>query len=237
MCQRLPGAIVGFVDWFLGLPEPLAWLAFVAVMALEMGMILHFLPTELILMLGTLRLAHDLPSLVLVVLVATFASTAGCLLPYGVARYGGRPLVLRFSKPLHLTPARLAKFEHVMAGRGGKWLVFLCRALPGLRTAPSIPAGLAKMEASPFILLSAVGCGLFNALFAGLTYLYGKPVVERIETGLERVRDTVVGHPLAAALALLILVLGLVAVVRWFRRRRPAAPVVVESAPPTPPEP
>jgi membrane protein DedA with SNARE-associated domain len=206
------------VDWFMGLPEPLAWLALLAIMALEMGMVLHFLPTEVILALGTLRLAHDVPSLLLVVALATVFSTLGCFLPYSVARYGGRPLVLRFAKPLHLTPARLERFEHVMRGRGGRWLTFACRALPGLRTAPSIPAGLARMDARTFGVLSFFGCLLFNAAFGTLTLLYGKVVVDRVEAALHQAMGLVFDHPWATLLASAILLGGLVFAWRWARR-------------------
>jgi membrane protein DedA with SNARE-associated domain len=151
-----------------------AWLFLFFGLLLEMAMILHFLPTELVVIGATVSLAHNPVSLVAVILVATAASTIGALVPYGAARFGGRPLLLRFRHVLHLTPERLDRFERVMRGRVGTTAVLYMRITPGLRTAPSIPAGIARMDLRVYVTLTAIGCAVFNGVLALVSYWYGE---------------------------------------------------------------
>ncbi|PYO78938.1 MAG: hypothetical protein DMD63_05695 [Gemmatimonadetes bacterium] len=52
-------------------------------------MILHFVPTEVIVTVAAATLATDTTQLVLVVAVSTLGATAGSLMLYAFARYGG----------------------------------------------------------------------------------------------------------------------------------------------------
>jgi len=55
----------------------------------ETSMILHFVPTEVIVTVAAATLATDTTQLVLVVAVSTLGATAGSLMLYAFARYGG----------------------------------------------------------------------------------------------------------------------------------------------------
>src|SRR3954471_1051739 len=66
-------------------------------------------------------------------LAATAGSVLGAWLLYGLGRWGGRPLVLHWSRRLGLTEARLARIES-WSGRRGDALVLLGRLVPGFRS-------------------------------------------------------------------------------------------------------
>ena len=91
-------------------------------------------------------------------------SVIGWLIGY----YGGRPLIERHGRWLHLGPENLERAERWFE-RWGDWAVFLGRMTPVVRSFVSIPAGVARMPLGRFTVLSALGCipGCFGIAGAG----------------------------------------------------------------------
>ncbi len=84
----------------------------------------------------------------------------GSSLTYSIARFGGRPLLLRYGRILLLTEARLHATETWFAKHGPK-AVFFCRWISGMRAIVSIPAGLCHMPYPKFLLYTALGSGIW----------------------------------------------------------------------------
>ena len=101
-----------------------------------------------------------------VMVASTLGSIAGSLLSYGMGMLG-KPVVLRYGRYLLLNPHHLEWTENFFLRHGGK-TIFISRFIPVVRHLISIPAGLARMPLTPFILYTAVGATLWNGF---LTYL------------------------------------------------------------------
>jgi len=82
--------------------------------------------------------------------------TVGSIIGWAIGLYGGRPLVERHGRWLHLGPENLDRAERWF-DRWGDWAVFLGRRTPGIRSFVSIPAGLARMPLGRFTLYSVLG--------------------------------------------------------------------------------
>ena len=82
--------------------------------------------------------------------------TVGSIIGWAIGLYGGRPLVERHGRWLHLGPENLDRAEHWFE-RWGDWAVFLGRMTPVVRSFVSIPAGLARMPLGRFTLYSVLG--------------------------------------------------------------------------------
>jgi membrane protein DedA with SNARE-associated domain len=82
--------------------------------------------------------------------------TVGSIIGWGIGLYGGRPLVERHGRWLHLGPDNLDRAERWFE-RWGDWAVFLGRMTPVVRSFVSIPAGLARMPLGRFTLYSVLG--------------------------------------------------------------------------------
>ena len=82
--------------------------------------------------------------------------TLGSVVGWAVGRYGGRPLLERHGRWVHLTPEKLDRgeswFEHY-----GDATVFLARMVPVVRSFISIPAGVAEMPLGRYTVLSFLG--------------------------------------------------------------------------------
>ena len=111
-------------------------------------------------------------SVVLVILLAFFGSTAGSDIGYALGFRGGRPFVERFGGVFHIRPDHIARSELFFARHGDK-AILAGRFVLGMRTWGSMLAGMSRMPFWRFQLFSAIG-GLAWALIVGVAgYLVG----------------------------------------------------------------
>jgi membrane protein DedA with SNARE-associated domain len=118
---------------------------------------------------------------------------AGSTLTYSIARFGGRPLLLRYGRFILLTEERLRASEDWF-GRHGPKAVFFCRLISGMRAIVSVPAGLCHMPYSRFLLYTALGSGTW--VVAGV--LFGMFV------GKEWEKLSHLGHMLLAGAVMIV---------------------------------
>jgi membrane protein DedA with SNARE-associated domain len=132
--------------------------------------------------------------------------TVGSIIGWGIGLYGGRPLVERHGRWLHLGPENLDRAERWF-DRWGDWAVFLGRMTPVVRSFVSIPAGLARMPLGRFTLYSVLGTIPWCFGLAGAGWALGSNW-HRFHDDFRYVEIAVV----VLALALLV----------WYLRRRRA---------------
>jgi membrane protein DedA with SNARE-associated domain len=111
-------------------------------------------------------------SLLGVVLVGTLGSWIGAACMYGLSRWLGRPLVLRYGRFVRITPEKLERAERFLERyeRGG---IFFARLLPVVRHLIGIPAGIVRMPFLSYSLMTVLGSGIWCAVLA----LWGKKVL------------------------------------------------------------
>jgi membrane protein DedA with SNARE-associated domain len=127
------------------------------------------IPSELILPIaGFLTYEGVLGSLALTLAVSTVAALIGALVDYYVALILGRPFVGGVLRVFRLNPANLDRAERWFE-RSGQWTVFAARFVPLVRALISFPAGLFRMGLGSFILMTTIGCIVWNGilLYAG----------------------------------------------------------------------
>jgi len=125
---------------------------------------------------GTFASAHvvlfghriDTPAWAYVTMAVTgvLANTIGAVIGWLIGDYGGRPLLERFGKWLHITPQRIARAERWF-DRFGVLAVPLGMTTPVIRSFVAIPAGIARMPLSRFVPLALIGCIPFCFGLAG----------------------------------------------------------------------
>ena len=105
-------------------------------------------------------------------LAGVLGNTVGSVIGWGIGYYGGRPLVERRGRWLHLGPENLERAERWFE-RWGDWAVCLGRITPVVRSFVSIPAGLARMPLGRFTVLTFIGCVPWCFGIAGVGYALG----------------------------------------------------------------
>jgi membrane protein DedA with SNARE-associated domain len=96
----------------------------------------------------------------------------GSILGWAIGYYGGRPLVERRGRWLHVTPHTLNRAESWFE-RYGDWAVAISRVTPVVRSFIAIPAGVLRMPLGRYTLLTIPGSLAWAFAFAGAGWAFG----------------------------------------------------------------
>ncbi|HPS44272.1 MAG TPA: DedA family protein [Treponemataceae bacterium] len=143
-----------------------------ALMAIESSFIPF--PSEIVVPPAAFKAASGDLNLILVVVFATAGAIIGALFNYFVALWLGRPIVYRLAdtKLAHLLlidREGVEKSEEFFR-KFGRSSTFIGRFVPAIRQLISLPAGLVRMNMRDFLIFTALGSALWNAILATLGY-------------------------------------------------------------------
>ena len=150
-------------------------------------------------------------------LAGTLGYFAGGVVGWWIGLRGGRPLLERRGRWLHVTPERLDRAERWF-DRWGNLGVLIGRITPVVRSFVSIPAGVFEMPFAPYAVLTLAGSAIWAFAIAGAGYGLGSSY-ERFHRDFRYVEYAIVAGVLLLA-AYLILRIGKAAKVN--RRDDPA---------------
>jgi membrane protein DedA with SNARE-associated domain len=161
-------------------------------------------------------------NLALVIIIGSLAELAGSYASYAVGRVGGKPLVTKLGRYVLVTQADVERAERFLAGRGA-WAVPVGRMLPFVRAFTSIVAGVIRMPALRFGILSLIGTVIYAAVLSSIGYGLGS-AWKSVNHGL-----TVAGYAIFALIVLAIVGFVLYRL-REFRRENRNGPVPSDDA-------
>ena len=170
---------VAFIQWCL---DHLNYWTITLLMAIESSFIPF--PSEVVVPPAAYKAASGNSELnvYLVVLFATIGANIGALINYYLAYFVGRPIVYKFANSRfgHMCLIDEAKVQHAEAyfEKHGALSTFIGRLIPAVRQLISIPAGLAKMKVTTFMLYTTLGAGIWNAILAAIGYYLQSVVPE-----------------------------------------------------------
>ncbi|AVM53770.1 membrane protein DedA with SNARE-associated domain [Bacteroides zoogleoformans] len=196
------------IKWVL---ENLSYWVVTLFMAIESSFIPF--PSEVIVPPAAWKsMADESMNIVLVVVFATVGADIGALINYYLARWLGRPIVYRFANSRfgHMCLIDEDKVRHAEEyfKKHGAASTFFGRLIPAVRQLISIPAGLAGMKLSSFLLYTTLGAGIWNAVLALIGYLIYR-FTEIKTTNDVYVMATKYSHEIGyAIMAIAILVVG-----------------------------
>lgn len=157
---------VAFIQWCL---DNLNYWTITLLMAIESSFIPF--PSEIVVPPAAYKAAGSGElNVFLIVLFATLGANIGAVINYYLAYFIGRPMVYRFanSRIGHiclLDEAKVQRAEQYFDEHGAI-STFVGRLVPAVRQLISIPAGLAKMKISSFLLYTTLGAGIWNSILA-----------------------------------------------------------------------
>ena len=107
-----------------------------------------------------------------VIVVGILGELVGSLIAYVVGRTGGRAFVNRYGRYLLITHRDLDRVEEWF-GRRGDPVVLIGRVIPVVRTFISLPAGLAEMNVTKFVVFTTIGVAAWVSLLSSIGYAVG----------------------------------------------------------------
>jgi membrane protein DedA with SNARE-associated domain len=122
-------------------------------------------------------LGHGIPhgfwAYVAVVAAGVLGNALGAVGGWAIGDYGGRPLLERRGRWLHVSPERMDRAERWFA-RFGDRAAAIGFATPVVRSFVAIPAGIFELPLRRLIVSAVAGCTVFCAALAGAGWALGK---------------------------------------------------------------
>lgn len=160
-----------------------------------------------------------------VIVACILGATTGDNIGYWVGRTGGRGLIHKYGKYVHLNESHLAHAERYFQKYGGA-TVFFGRFLAILRAWAAFLAGVNRMNAWRFFFYNAGGAIIWSTTFGILGYELGRNL-GRLETVLKALGT----FGIIIFIVLFVLIVGTI----WYRSRRKAGKDLAGEATPTQP--
>ena len=197
---------VQFIQWCL---DHLNYWTITLLMAIESSFIPF--PSEVVVPPAAYKAAAGDLNIWLVIFFATLGAVFGALINYYLALWLGKPIVYKFANSRfgHMCLINQEKVETAekFFNKHGVIATFIGRLVTVVRQLISIPAGLAKMNIGKFILYTALGAGIWNAVLAALGwYLEAIVPYDQLTETVTKYSDTI-GY---AIVGLVVLAIGYV---------------------------
>lgn len=197
-------------NWILSVIEEGGYLGIVFLMFAEN--IFPPIPSEVVLPLVGFTAASGKLNVVFVIPAAILGALLGALPWYFAGRLFSlerlKRLSAHYGRLVTLTPDELT-YASQWFSRHGKKAVLIGRLVPIVRTLISVPAGLARMPLSLFLLYSAVGTALWTTLLVSAGYV--------LESQYEKVSEYM--NPIANAIVLILVGTYLYRVITFGRKQ------------------
>ncbi|MGM0902819.1 MAG: DedA family protein [Bacillota bacterium] len=162
-------------DWIFTFMEEFGYIGIMAVIALEN--LFPPIPSEIVLPFGGFMTTRTMLTVPGVIIASTAGSVLGAVILYWVGRLVNvnrlERFVGRWGHILRVSKRDIRTAEGWFL-RYGNWTVFFCRLIPVVRSLISIPAGMAKMNFSTFILFSTLGTLVWNTILVSLGAFLGE---------------------------------------------------------------
>jgi membrane protein DedA with SNARE-associated domain len=172
------------------------------------------IPSELIMGLGGILVARGHMSMGPLIAIGTLGTVIGNLWWFWLGRKLGiarlKPFIDRHGRWLTLEWEDVERVHRFFL-KHGHWLVFAVRFTPTFRTMISLPAGMVRMPAWKFLVFTAAGSAIWNAILAYAGLILGTRFREL---------ETYIG-PIAIASIVLVVVVYLYRFVTWKPREHP----------------
>lgn len=130
------------------------------------------LPSEAILPVAGFYVGQHELAFPLAMVAATVGALGHALLIYGLARWGGRTLLMRVCAFLHIHQRKLDRADARFARHGAR-IVLFGRMMSVVRWLVGIPAGAARMPLRRYVPLTAAGCMVWNSALLGAGWALG----------------------------------------------------------------
>ncbi|WP_294742182.1 DedA family protein [uncultured Exiguobacterium sp.] len=173
---------------------------------IALGLMIEIIPSEIVLSYGGFMISQGTIGWPLAVVAAVIGGLLSQLFLYWFARYGGRPLILKYGKYILISEHHLDLAERWFL-KYGQGVIFGARFIPVVRHAISIPAGLAKMDQTKFSLYTVLAIIPWSILFLYLG--------ETLGTNWRSIKEVAAPYTNGVLIAAVVLI-----IVYFFYKRR-----------------
>jgi membrane protein DedA with SNARE-associated domain len=159
------------IDWLVSTIGAMGYTGIFLLMAMESSVIP--IPSEIVMPPAGYLAQQGKMNMTLVILSGTAGSLVGAYANYFVARWLGRPLLIRYGKYVWITEEHFNRVEKFFLAHG-EISTFVGRLLPVVRHLISLPAGLANMNHVKFTVYTVLGAAIWVSVLSWIGYFIGE---------------------------------------------------------------
>ncbi len=159
------------IDWLVSTIGAMGYTGIFLLMAMESSVIP--IPSEIVMPPAGYLAQQGKMNMTLVILSGTAGSLVGAYANYFVARWLGRPLLIKYGKYVWITEEHFNRVERFFLAHG-EISTFVGRLLPVARHLISLPAGLANMNHLKFSFYTLLGAGIWVSVLSWIGYFIGE---------------------------------------------------------------
>lgn len=148
------------------------WIQHLGYFGIMFGLMLEVIPSEIVLAYGGYLVSSNQINFVGAVLFGTIGGVMAQMFIYWISRYGGRPIIEKYGKYIHIKQKHIDLSEEWFH-KYGTGVIFTARFIPVVRHVISVPAGLSKMPTGKFVLLTTLAVIPWSILFIYLGMILG----------------------------------------------------------------
>ena len=153
-----------------------SWLSAVGAPALfallALGVVGLPIPDETLLALAGVLIGQGRLQPVPAALAAIGGAMTGITVSYGLGRFAGLPLLLRYGARVHVDTVLITRTERWFE-RAGKWMLTCGYFIPGVRHVTAVVAGASKLHVRTFMVFAYLGAVLWVSCFLTIGYVFG----------------------------------------------------------------
>jgi membrane protein DedA with SNARE-associated domain len=159
------------INWLVTTIGAMGYTGIFLLMAMESSV--FPIPSEIVMPPAGYLAQQGKMNMALVILSGTLGSLVGAYANYFVARWLGRPLVIKYGKYVWITEEHFDRVEKFFLAHG-EISTFVGRLLPVVRHLISLPAGLANMNHLKFTLYTLLGAAIWVSVLSWIGYFIGE---------------------------------------------------------------
>ncbi len=159
------------INWLVTTIGSMGYTGIFLLMAMESSV--FPIPSELVMPPAGYLAQQGRMDMSLVILSGTLGSLVGAYANYFVARFLGRPLLLKYGKYVWITEEHFDNVDHYFK-QHGEISTFIGRLLPVVRHLISLPAGLAGMNHLKFAVYTLLGAAIWVSVLSWIGYFIGE---------------------------------------------------------------
>jgi membrane protein DedA with SNARE-associated domain len=159
------------IELFLSFGENFGYLAiFLGALA---DSLIPVVPSEIIFGAGGYWAYKGYINIPIAVIIAVIGNLLASALFWYLGKKYGHEFLVKWGKYLGFGPKDLDRAEQIFA-KWGYWSVLVCQFIPLFRSLISIPSGILELHFKKFILATAVGATIWNAVLMVVAYNLGE---------------------------------------------------------------
>jgi membrane protein DedA with SNARE-associated domain len=139
------------------------------------------IPADTLLVLAGSQFGGSVQHAILAIVASSLAVFIGSSILFFFMHQGGRPLLVKYGRYLHIQESQLESMEGWFV-RYGRWTIIVMRLIPGLRIVATVIAGISGMSYADYVPAAIIAAFVWSIVYYALGAVLGHelPIIRAV---------------------------------------------------------